>query len=185
MPLPFKDSIPLMRRVTLIALALMTIGIIATIGGVGWQAYQDSKLGYLDARSECAPTLASLGGPWGQTEILVEVADTDETRAQGLMFREHLEPGTGMLFVYPEATAPVFWMKNTPIPLDMLFFDARGDLRHVHFNAQPYDETPIPGGEGIKFVLEVEAGEVNRLGIGPRTTLRHPSIAPENARWAC
>lgn len=185
MPPLLKDSLPYMRRVLLIALVLIVAGVVATVAGVGWQAYKDSQLGYLDAGAACTPTVAHLGGPWGQTEILVEVADTDDTRARGLMFREQLEPGTGMLFVYPEPTAPVFWMKNTLIPLDMLFFDVRGDLRHVHFNAQPHDETPIPGGEGIKFVLEVEAGEVNRLGIGPRTSLRHPSIQADSARWAC
>lgn len=164
---------------------IFAIGAVLVISATAWRAYKDANLEYLVTENECEPTIAELGGPWGQTEILVEVADSDQTRARGLMFREQLEPRTGMLFVYPEPTAPVFWMRNTLIPLDMLFFDARGDLRHVHFNAQPHDETPIPGGEGIKFVLEVEAGEVQRLGIGARTTLRHPAIDGNAARWSC
>ena len=174
-----------------LALAVVSLGSLVAVGGLGlaaglqwtmaWAA-SPNRLGPVPA---CESGVLHLGGPWGTAVVNVEVADTDEERARGLMFREDLAAGSGMLFVYPEATSVAFWMKNTLIPLDMLFFDARGDLRHVHYSAVPLDETLIPGGRGIKAVLEVEAGEVARTGIGPRTTMRHPSLDQGVARWAC
>jgi uncharacterized membrane protein (UPF0127 family) len=175
----------LLRRYLGIMLAIVVVGLGLVGGSLFWAAHRVSSLAYLGAMPDCAPEVVHLGGPWGVAAVDVEIADTAETRARGLMFRETLPDGTGMLFVYPEPVDAVFWMKDTPLALDILFFDARGDLRHVHFGARPFDETPIPGGSGIKAALEVRAGEVARLGIGPRTSLRHPSLDQDAARWAC
>ena len=118
-------------------------------------------------------------------DIAVELATDPASRAQGLMRREALEPKTGMLFVYPEPQRVAFWMRGTLIPLDMLFFDAAGHLRHVHAEAIPHDETPIPGAaindpepERL-LVLEIAGGEAARLGLTEGATLAHPAIDPD------
>jgi uncharacterized membrane protein (UPF0127 family) len=90
-----------------------------------------------------------------------------------------------MLFVYPAPQRASFWMKNTLIPLDMIFADATGRVTRVHSNAVPGDETPIDGGEGVSFVLEINGGLARRLGIAPGAELRHPAVDPDTAAWPC
>lgn len=140
------------------------------------------------AGAACAPDRVDLQGPWGEMRFQVELVDTPETRARGLMFRENLSPRAGMLFIYEHPQRAAFWMKNTLIPLDMLFFDQTGRLRHLHSNAIPGDLTPIEGGQGILGVLEINGGMAKRLGITPETTpdtvLRHPAFGPQ-AAWPC
>lgn len=174
-----------MKRFILIALAFVLVGAGLIVGPAALQAYRVANLEHLADDSECSLDVLHIGGPWGQTEIAIEVADTKRKRARGFMNREHIPQGTGMLFVYDEPTEAMFWMRNTLVPLDILFFDQRGDLRHVHFAAQPHDLTPIPGGPDVKLALEVPAGDVNRLGIGARSSIRHPLVETEHARWAC
>lgn len=111
--------------------------------------------------------------------------DDDAERARGLMEREALSRFSGMLFVYPQAGPVAFWMRNTLIPLDMLFFDSTGRLERVHANARPLDETPVFGGEDIRYVLEINGGMAEDLGIVPGTMLRHPAIDPSGAGWPC
>lgn len=136
------------------------------------------------ALASCAPDRVDLRGNWGQATYSVELADTPETRAQGLMFRESMPRQAGMLFVYERPQSVSFWMRNTLIPLDMIFADQRGVVQRVHRDAVPGDETPIPGGPGILVVLEVNAGQAEQFGIGPGTELRHPSLG-DGAAWPC
>ena len=70
-------------------------------------------------------------------------------------------------------------MKNTLIPLDMIFAAPDGEVLRIHENAIPGDLTPIPGGEGVQMVLEINAGLVARLGIGVGDVLQHPSFGPD------
>lgn len=121
----------------------------------------------------------------------IKVADTPESRAQGLMFRQDLPAGQGMLFIYPGPQPVSFWMRNTLIPLDMVFIDARGVIRHIHANARPLDETPIPGAAvgdpdpDRLMVLEIAGGEAARLGLQPGMVLAHPGLDPTRAAWPC
>jgi uncharacterized membrane protein (UPF0127 family) len=101
------------------------------------------------------------------------------------MFREDMARSAGMLFVYEAPQAAVFWMENTLIPLDMIFADASGRVTHVHSDARPLDRTPIDGGEGVQFVLEVNGGLAARLGIAPGAEMRHPAIPSDSAVWPC
>ncbi len=95
----------------------------------------------------------------------VEVADEQAERERGLMLVEQLPSDEGMLF-YFEAPAEVgFWMRNTLIPLDLLFIQADGRIAHIHPDAVPHDETPIWSGVPVSGVLEVNAGEAARHGI--------------------
>lgn len=132
----------------------------------------------------CAPDVLTVRTSQGQARFAVEVADTAAARGQGLMHRREMAPDAGMLFVYPAPRRVRFWMKNTYIPLDMIFADARGVVRHVHAGAVPHDETPIDGGPDIQFVLEVNAGIAAQAGIAPGAQLRHPAIGPR-AAWPC
>ena len=90
------------------------------------------------------------------------------------MYVESLPMLEGMLFIYPEPQAVTFWMKNTLIPLDMLFVGPDGTILSLHENAIPHDETTISGGEGVIAVLEINGGMARRLGITVGDRLEHP-----------
>lgn len=135
------------------------------------------------ALAECRDDQVELRWPGGQARFSVEIADTDATRSRGLMFRETLPRSAGMLFVYDSPLRATFWMKNTLIPLDMIFADSTGRVTKVHANAKPQDLTTIDGGAGVKLVLEINGGLAARLGIVPGAEMRHPSIS--NPAWSC
>ena len=136
------------------------------------------------ASAACSPDQVDLRWSGGQARFTVELADEEAERSQGLMFRETMPSSAGMLFVYKSPRRAVFWMKNTPLPLDMIFMDEAGRVTHVHENAVPQDETPIDGGDDVKFILEINAGLAGAMGIVEGAELRHPSIG-EPAAWSC
>lgn len=115
----------------------------------------------------------------------VEVADSGDERALGLMNRERLAKSSGMLFVYQTPQRAGFWMKNTLIPLDMIFADATGIVTRVHADARPLDKTRIDGGDDVAFVLEINGGLAKRLGIVEGSQLRHPLVDQTAAVWPC
>jgi len=124
-------------------------------------------------------------GDWGRVRFRVTVADDAVERARGLMRVPEMPRLTGMLFVYDRAQPVSFWMRDTLIHLDMIFMDAAGTVRRVHENAVPLDETPIFGGDGIQYVLEVNGGLAAELGIAPGTQMRHPALDQDRAAWPC
>lgn len=130
------------------------------------------------AAAACGPDRVEISGAWGRAAFRVALADTPEARAQGLMFVEAMPLSEGMLFVYDTPRPASFWMRNTLIPLDIIFAGSDGVITRVHPNAVPLDETPIPGGEAVQFVLEINGGLAARIGISPGDQLRHPIIAP-------
>ncbi|MBE0454101.1 DUF192 domain-containing protein [Roseovarius autotrophicus] len=133
----------------------------------------------------CSEDVVHLRGPGGEALFRVEVADTDAARAQGLMHRESLPTSAGMLFVYPSPRPVGFWMKNTLIPLDMIFMDASGTVRRIGHEAQPHDERPVMGGDGIQTVLEINGGLARRIGISEGWEMRHPAVDQDAAAWPC
>ncbi|CAN5654057.1 DUF192 domain-containing protein [soil metagenome] len=137
------------------------------------------------ALAECAAEFADLRSGGTALRFAVEVADTEETRARGLMFREDLGRFAGMLFVYDAPQVATFWMENTPLPLDMLFFDAAGRVTRIHANAVPFSRDVIDGGDGVLFVLEINGGLASQLGIETGAELRHPAVEPALAAWPC
>ncbi len=112
--------------------------------------------------------------PWIELHghrIDVEIADNDASRDQGLMFRTALAPGHGMLFIFDDSEVQTFWMKNTLIPLDMLFFDADRKLVNIQRRVPPCHADPCPlypSTGPAMYVLELAGGEADRLGIQPR-----------------
>lgn len=133
----------------------------------------------------CAEDVLDLRGAWGQARFSIEVADDQAERNQGLMFRTELAASQGMLFTYEAPGQPAFWMKNTLIPLDMIFITPAGVVQYVHSMATPHDLTPISGGEGILMVLEIRGGMAKMLGISVGSELRHPSLDQIIAAWPC
>ncbi len=139
-------------------------------------------------RADIVQVLAPDSAP---IRIAVEVADTPSARALGLMHRESLPPLTGMLFVYEHPQPVAFWMRNTLIPLDMLFIDDRGVIRHVHPGAVPHDETPIPGATPDDadpdrlLVLEIAGGEAEALGLREGMAVAHPALPAARALHPC
>ena len=133
----------------------------------------------------CRRDAIGLRGDWGQAVFSIEVADTPQERARGLMFREQMARGVGMLFVYETPQPASFWMKNTLIELDMLFADKTGRITHVHHRAIPGDLTPIKGGGAVYAVLEINGGLARRYGIAPGSLMRHPAFAQGPAAWPC
>lgn len=142
-------------------------------------------VGLRAAADECRDNQILLRGDWGQARFTVEVADDDVERSKGLMNRESMPGSAGMLFVYPAPGSIGFWMKNTLIPLDMIFADRTGTVRRVHHEAKPLDETPIFGGNDIQYVLEINGGLARSLGISEGSEMRHPAVDPDNAAWPC
>lgn len=112
----------------------------------------------------------------GEHAFTVEVVDTNETRARGLMYVEDLAPDAGMLFDFKAERQVSFWMRNTLIPLDMLFIAADGTIRNIHANAIPHDETSIPSDGAVQFVLEIPGGRSAELGIEAGDTVEHDRI---------
>jgi uncharacterized membrane protein (UPF0127 family) len=111
----------------------------------------------------------------GEKSFSIEVADDVGERSTGLMFRETMADDHGMLFVF-EQTKPVgFWMKNTPMPLDLVFVGEDGVVTAIK-PGEPFSEALITPGTPARFVLELKAGTASKAGIVEGTDLRHPAI---------
>jgi uncharacterized membrane protein (UPF0127 family) len=100
----------------------------------------------------------------GVHRFTVAVARTPEQQERGLMFVRFLAPNRGMIFPYDPPQQVAFWMKNTLIPLDIIFIRADGRIARIA-NAKPLDETPLPSGEPAAAVLEIAGGRAAQLGI--------------------
>ncbi len=136
-------------------------------------------------KAECRTDRVELRNESAQVRFDVELAITPEEKSRGLMFRENMPARAGMLFVYERPQPVAFWMKNTLIPLDIIFIDETGVILHVHEGAIPGDLTPIDGGDSVFAVLEINAGLAARYGIQPGTQMRHEIFSQGPAIWAC
>jgi uncharacterized protein len=105
--------------------------------------------------------------PAGPLRFPVELALDDRERQRGLMFRDHLEEDTGMLFVFERPRVQSFWMKNTRIPLDMIFIDDGGEIVGIVESAEPMTLTSRSVDRASRYVLELNGGASRRLGIAP------------------
>ncbi|MBE7185366.1 MAG: DUF192 domain-containing protein [Methylobacterium mesophilicum] len=112
----------------------------------------------------------------GQRQITIEIADDDRERAAGLMFRKSMADEHGMLFVMDESAPVGFWMRNTPMPLDLLFIGSDGRVKRI-LKGEPYSDATIAPGVPVRFVLELKQGSARKLGIKEGSRLEHPAIA--------
>ena len=113
----------------------------------------------------------------GNYTFNVDVVDTPESRQQGLMFVTELADDAGMLFDFKQEQLVSFWMRNTFIPLDMIFVDADGVVQTVHANARPHDTTSIPSEVPVQFVLEIPGGRAEEIGLKAGDTMEHDRVA--------
>lgn len=107
----------------------------------------------------------------------VEVADTAAKQEKGLMFRTHLGDDKGMLFLFPENKPVSFWMRNTLIPLDMIFIDSNHKISFIHHKAQPHDESPVDSNGNIIAVLEIPGGQASSQNIAIGDIVKSPLLA--------
>lgn len=152
-----------LRRQPLLALAL-----VALLAGAGFAAPA--------AAADDALELLSIETEAGAHTVMVEVADTPEEHAVGLMHRTELAPDRGMLFDFGVTRHVTMWMKNTLIPLDMFFAGSDGTIVTIAERTTPLSEKRIRSGQPVRFVLEMAGGSAERLRVVPGDRLRHRLI---------
>lgn len=139
---------------------------------------------FAGALSACAKgPHVEIAGPGGiqRASVAVEIADSFASREYGLMFRKHLDEDAGMIFIFKAPQHLEFWMKNTIIPLDMIFAGSDGKIVGIVRRAEPFSET-IDSVEGdSQYVLEVNGGFCDRHHIEPGDTLRFVGFVPRAA----
>ncbi len=99
------------------------------------------------------------------TQLNIEIAESDYEIQTGLMYREKMETNQAMLFIFPDVAYHSFYMKNTLIPLDIIFVDEGLNIVNIKQNASPLDESGIPSGMPVQYVLEVNAGLTESWGV--------------------
>lgn len=167
---PLRRGVRRATVVSAVALAAVMIAAVMTAPGAS-------------AGDACSPDRIDFSSAAGEASFTIEVVDTEESRAQGLMFREDLGADSGMLFVYPDAAPRAFWMKNTPLPLDIVFLNDRGAICSVARNTTPFSLDVIPSTCSAQTILEVNAGIADEAGLKVGVVARHPAIA--RPLWPC
>lgn len=114
----------------------------------------------------------------GNRTLTLEIANDDDTRETGLMNRDSMPADRGMIFVFPNERRRAFWMKNTRIPLDILFLDRDGRIVSIH-TMQPFDLTSTPSDGAAQYAIELNAGTASQLGLHAGDTIRLPSTLPQ------
>ncbi|TVV73717.1 DUF192 domain-containing protein [Sphingomonas solaris] len=110
----------------------------------------------------------------GERRFTIEVARTPGEQEHGLMFRERLDPDGGMIFPFSPPRPASFWMRNTVIPLDLIFIRADGRIARIAADAKPYSLDLIESGEPVAAVLEIAGGRAAELGIAAGDIVRWP-----------
>ncbi len=105
--------------------------------------------------------------------ISIEIARTDATREQGLMYRKAMPDSCGMLFIFDEMQPLDFWMKNTALPLDIIYIDDKFSIVSIAKNAVPFSETSIPSGKDAMYVVEVNGGFTDKYHIVKGNTISY------------
>jgi uncharacterized membrane protein (UPF0127 family) len=117
-----------------------------------------------------------------EVAFTVEIADTPAKREMGLQYRRELDEGRGMIFLFPREEQLSFWMKNTPIPLDMIFISAERKIVGIVENTVPFSlESRSVSGKS-QFVLEINGGLSRRYGFQPGDNMRFNGFSPQTAK---
>jgi uncharacterized membrane protein (UPF0127 family) len=114
----------------------------------------------------------------GSHRFDVEVAASPTQKARGLMYRAHMAPMAGMLFDYGRPRIVAMWMKDTCIPLDMLFYGADGSIVRILEETRPFSTDVLSPGVPARGVIELNGGTARALGIAPGDRVRHPLLTP-------
>lgn len=113
-------------------------------------------------------------GKNGARTFTVEIADDDDSRRTGLMFRRSMAEDHGMLFLFEEEAPRSFWMRNTYIPLDIIYINAEGSIVSIAEMAEPLSDRSLPSAGPAAAVLEINGGLSRTLGLGPGDKVTHP-----------
>jgi uncharacterized membrane protein (UPF0127 family) len=158
----------------------------ATIASTCRTAFMAVRLAFImlicSTVSACTPSSTADGQltietpSGGQPRFNVELAVTGEQRARGLMMRTGLAANSGMLFDFGSSQDVSMWMKNTYLPLDMIFIRQDGHIHRIESNTVPHSTRIIASGGAVRFVLEVPGGTAEQLRIRPGDVVRHPLI---------
>ncbi|MBI3250060.1 MAG: DUF192 domain-containing protein [Deltaproteobacteria bacterium] len=139
-----------------------------------------SFLVFLVLSSACAssnlPQVVVYSASGTPVRVAVEIADTPTKRNFGLMYRRDLSAVQGMLFLFPREEPQSFWMRNTPLPLDIIFISAARTIVSITANTTPFSETPLPSDGPAQFVLEVNAGFCQQHGIAVGGRVELPEV---------
>lgn len=137
-----------------------------------------------NAADRCAPQIVEILSDPEIRTFAIEIADDPGKQARGLMFRPALATDAGMLFIFEPPRPANFWMRNTMIPLDMIFIDDTGKIESIAERNDPYSERVSSSQNDVRAVLEINGGLSRQLGIGPGAQVIHPAFenAPEGAR---
>jgi uncharacterized membrane protein (UPF0127 family) len=138
-------------------------------------------LGFLPALADELPAIERLPaealvietGSGKSITFKTEIADTDAERARGMMYRQDMAEDEAMLFIWPAPHEAAMWMRNTYIPLDMLFIAPDGDVVHIHRNAVPHSLDVISANRNVLAVLEIKGGAAARLGLSAGDRVKH------------
>lgn len=129
------------------------------------------------------PKLLEIVSNNGQSHIFeIELAVTPQQQQQGLMHRTSMADNAGMLFYFGREVERGFWMKNTLIPLDLIFIKQDGTIHHIHENAVPHDLTSIKSNGSVAAVLEINGGFSNKLGLAAGNKVKHPFFEGNQAQ---
>ncbi|MFC5384355.1 DUF192 domain-containing protein [Aquamicrobium segne] len=112
----------------------------------------------------------------GPRSFTIEIAKNAAERSAGLMYRHSMPDERGMLFIYEKTQDVAFWMKNTPMPLDLLFISEDGRLVSI-LAGEPYSLAPIAPPEAVRYVLELKAGTAKKTGVAVGDQITHPQIS--------
>ena len=157
-----------------IAAALLAIGLLAPVAAT-WVPTPASAQAEQPMLLPVDPEPLVVEASGGEVRFAIEIADDDAERSAGLMFRRVMPDDRGMLFVFENTRRVSFWMKNTPMPLDLVFIDEKGIVTEIR-QGVPYSTASIASQAEVRFVLEVKAGTAQKVGIVAGSRLRHPAI---------
>ncbi len=150
--------------------ALLLVACVACGKGKSPQAAAPDSIPGTTFRKDAVLTVSSSSGQTKAT-FDIEIAATEETTRQGLMYREKMEPGQAMLFDPQGLSRTPFWMKNTYIPLDIVFIGEDKKVMHIAGNTHPFSEDSIEPGGLYRYVLEINAGLAQKLNLNIGDTI--------------
>jgi uncharacterized membrane protein (UPF0127 family) len=139
-----------------------------------WAAPAGAQVPVRHAQPPLAMEPVEIATARGVFRFQAEIARRPREQEVGLMYRPALAPDRAMLFELGAPAEQAFWMKNCPVPIDMLFIEADGTVRTIARDAPPFSETPIGSGGPVTAVLEIRGGRAAEIGVQPGDKVRHP-----------
>lgn len=160
-----------MKRLTRTSVLALVLLVTACASAAGTNAFAPAQLRSFER------SVVTIQRQSGRDQFQVWLARTPAQQQQGLMWIRHLPADHGMLFVLPQPREMTMWMKNTYVPLDMLFVNATGRITHIARQATPQSQQLIASGGDVSGVLEILAGEAAKRGIAVGDRIVHPLLS--------